>query len=86
MDWTATVLAALQLALRLSAPVLVAALVASLLSSVLQAATQASDSSLHFVPRWLAVALALFLSRDFMAHELMGFSTSMLQAMTQLGQ
>ena len=86
MDWTATLLDALQLMLRLSAPVLIAVLLASLFSSVLQAATQAGDASLSFVPRWLAVALALFLCRDFYAQELVAFTSHMLSAMSQLGR
>ena len=76
---------ALQLVLRLIAPVLVACLAAAVLTSVLQAATQANDASLSFVPRWLAVALALYLSGDFVAHELLGFSTRMFAAMARLG-
>jgi flagellar biosynthetic protein FliQ len=85
MDATAMLIDALQLVLWLAAPALVACVLVSVLMSVLQTATQASDPSLGFVPKWFAVALALFLSRDFFAHEMVGFSSRMLQDMARLG-
>jgi len=78
-------LEALQLVLWLAAPALGACLLVSMLMSALSAATQANDPSLSFVPKWLAVLLALFLSRDFLAHEVLGFSSRMLQDMARLG-
>jgi flagellar biosynthesis protein FliQ len=86
VDWTATLLDALHLVLRVTAPVLLACLVAALLSSLVQAVTQAHDTSVGFVARWFAVGAALFASREFIARELLGFSTRMLHAMSQLGQ
>jgi flagellar biosynthetic protein FliQ len=76
---------ALQLVLWLAAPALGACLLVSLLMSAVSAATQANDPSLGFVPKWLAVLLALFLSRDFLAHQLVGFSSRVLQNMARLG-
>jgi flagellar biosynthetic protein FliQ len=85
MDPTAMLIEALQLVLWLAAPALVACLLVAVLMNVLQTATQASDPSLGFVPKWFAVLLALFLSREFVAHEMLGFSSRMLQSMARLG-
>lgn len=76
---------ALQLVLWLAAPALGACLLVSLLTSALSAATQANDPSLGFVPKLFAVLLALFLSRDFLAQQLVGFSSRVLQDMARLG-
>jgi flagellar biosynthetic protein FliQ len=86
VDFSAIVADALRLSLWLAAPALGACLLAALLTSLLQAATQASDPALGFVPRWLAVLLALFLSRAFLSQELLGFSTRIMGEMARLGR
>ncbi|MBN1774807.1 MAG: type III secretion system export apparatus subunit SctS [Deltaproteobacteria bacterium] len=61
---------ALLLALVLSLPVLAAALLVGLLVSFLQAVTQIQDTALSFVPKLLAVAVALAVSAGWMGGEL----------------
>ncbi|MFI5307845.1 MAG: flagellar biosynthetic protein FliQ [Polyangiales bacterium] len=77
------VLAALQLALWLSVPALVACALAGLVTGTLQAATQVQDPALSFVPRLLAVALALSLSGAWMQRELVGFTNAVLAQLAQ---
>jgi flagellar biosynthetic protein FliQ len=77
------VLSALQLALWLSVPVLVASALAGLVTGTLQAATQVQDPALSFVPRLLAVALALSLSGAWMQRELVGFTNTVLAQLSQ---
>ncbi|MGD8862397.1 MAG: flagellar biosynthetic protein FliQ [Myxococcales bacterium] len=71
---TARLLDALSLTLLLSAPALIAAAALGLLSGVLQGATQVQDASLSFVPRLLAVALALALFGPGLAEQLLAFT------------
>ena len=66
---------ALLLALVLSLPVLAAALLVGLLVSFLQAVTQIQDTALSFVPKLLAVAVALAVSAGWMGGELTRLAT-----------
>jgi flagellar biosynthesis protein FliQ len=68
---------ALQLALWLVLPALCASLLAGLVSAVLQAATQVQDPALSFVPRLLAVALALTASGTLMQSKLVSLTTAL---------
>jgi flagellar biosynthetic protein FliQ len=85
VDFAAIVVDALRLTLVLAAPALGACLLTSLLMSVVQTAGQTNDASLGFVPKLLAVGFALFLSRDFLTHELTGFSARVVSEMARLG-
>lgn len=77
---------AMRVALWVAAPVLAACALVGLVGSLLQATTQASDASLGFVPKWLAVAAALWLSRDFMASRVIELTAHAFQAMSELGR
>ncbi len=66
---------ALLLALVLSLPVLAAALFVGLLVSFLQAVTQIQDTALSFVPKLLAVAVALAVSAGWMGGEVTRLAT-----------
>jgi type III secretion HrpO family protein len=66
---------ALLLALVLSLPVLAAALLVGLLVSFLQAVTQIQDTALSFVPKLLAVAVALAVSAGWIGGELTRLAT-----------
>jgi flagellar biosynthesis protein FliQ len=77
------VVQALQLALWLSLPALGAAVIAGAISGALQAATQVQDAALGFVPRLLAVALALFLSAAFMGERLTAFTSALWRGLPQ---
>lgn len=57
---------ALYLIMYLAAPLLAAALIVGLLISVLQAATQIQEQTLSFIPKLVAMALALMLMGPWM--------------------
>ncbi len=64
---------ALFLALELSAPVLLTALVVGLVISLLQAVTQVNEQAVNFVPKIVAVALALILVGPWALQTLLDF-------------
>lgn len=66
---------AMEVALYLSAPLLLTALVVGLLISILQAATQINESTLSFVPKLVAIFLAIALAGPWM----LGLITSYIQ-------
>jgi len=59
-------------ALLLLSPFLLAAVLTSLAVGVLQASTRINDLTLSFVPRFAAVMLAMYLTRSWVAAELIG--------------
>ena len=63
------------ISLMLTAPILAAVLVASLVSAALQALTRVSEPALTYVPRIIAVGLAVLTAAPWMAHRLAGFAT-----------
>ncbi|NMC69866.1 MAG: type III secretion system export apparatus subunit SctS [Myxococcales bacterium] len=69
---------ALLLALVLSLPVLAAALLVGLVVSFLQAVTQIQDTALSFVPKLLAVAVALAVSAGWIGGELVRLAARVL--------
>ena len=67
-----------------SLPVLGVALVVGLLVSLLQAATQLNEMTLSFVPKILAIGLAVVLAGPWMLHVMMDFTTRLLLSIPQL--
>lgn len=61
---------ALQLAAKLAAPLLVTALVVGFTVSLMQSVTQVQEITLSFVPKAVAVAVALLLAGNWMLTEL----------------
>ncbi|MET0724846.1 MAG: flagellar biosynthesis protein FliQ [Leifsonia sp.] len=77
MDTNAVIdigLAALMLAAKLSAPVLVTALVVGFAVSLVQSITQIQEVTLSFVPKAIAVAIALLISGHWMISETVAFT------------
>ncbi|MCA9581221.1 MAG: flagellar biosynthesis protein FliQ [Myxococcales bacterium] len=68
---------ALYLSLLLSLPVLAVSLAVGLSVSVLQAVTQVQEQTLSFVPKLVAVGLALALFGGFMGRELVRFTAGL---------
>jgi flagellar biosynthesis protein FliQ len=75
---------ALLLAVTISAPVLCAGLVVGMIVSVFQAATQIHEMSLTFIPKMIAVAVALVVFGQWMLTQMMGFTTGLLQSIPSL--
>ncbi len=76
---------ALLLTLKLAGPPLAAGLVVGLLMSLLQAATQINEPTLAFVPKVVAIALALFLTGGFMLQQMLDFTHLLFDRMVAAG-
>ena len=74
IDWMRQ---AMVLTLRLGAPVLLTGLVVALIVAVLQAATQVHELTLSFVPKILAMLLAVLLLGSWMLDVLVEFARGM---------
>ncbi|MGB7979742.1 MAG: flagellar biosynthesis protein FliQ [Candidatus Nanopelagicales bacterium] len=62
------------LAMKLSAPVLLTSLVVGFAVSLFQSMTQIQEFTLSFVPKLLAVGVALLISGNWMLHTLVTFT------------
>jgi flagellar biosynthetic protein FliQ len=67
----------------LCAPVLGVALVVGVAISILQAATQVQEMTLTYVPKMLAVALVLGLLGPWMLHQMVSYSSHLLEMLPQ---
>jgi len=65
----------IQTAMLVSAPVLLLGLIAGVAVSIVQAATQINDSSLAFIPKILAVMLALMFFGPWMISQMANFAS-----------
>ena len=74
---------ALMVAFLISAPVLITGLVVGIIISILQAATQVQEQTLSFVPKILAMTLALFIFMPWMLRTLVAFTKTLILSMPQ---
>lgn len=74
---------ALVLALLLSAPMLIFGLVAGLAISLLQAVTQVQEMTLTFIPKLIAIAIALFIFGQWILISLTAFTTEVFTRLPQ---
>ena len=74
----------LYLVLLVSAPVLAVSLVVGLTVGVLQAVTQVQEQTLSFVPKLVAVAIALVVGGGWMGGELVRYTATLWQAIPHL--
>lgn len=72
------------LAAKLSAPILITALVVGFGISLLQSITQIQEVTLSFVPKAVAVALALLISGHWMIAEAVSFTHAMFEKIPAL--
>ncbi len=75
---------ALVVAAKLGAPMLVTALVVGFAISVFQSITQIQEVTLSFVPKAVAVALALVISGQWMIAEMVTFTQTLFDRIPQL--
>ncbi len=75
---------AMKLAIMLSAPMLLCGLVVGLLINVFQAVTQITENTLQFVPKILAMVIALFLFSPWMLDLIIDFTSSMFESIPLL--
>lgn len=71
---------ALELTLVVAAPLLLAALAAGLIVGIFQAATQINEMTLSFVPKLVAIFLALILAGSWMLGLLTDFTRRLYEA------
>ncbi|HAM26013.1 MAG TPA: flagellar biosynthetic protein FliQ [Microbacteriaceae bacterium] len=71
-------------AAKLAAPILVTALVVGFAISLLQSITQIQEVTLSFVPKAIAVAVALIVSGHWMISELVSFTQAMFDKIPSL--
>ena len=77
-------LRALMLAAELAAPLLITALVVGFAISVFQSITQIQEVTLSFVPKAVAVAIALVVSGQWMIAEIVTFTQTLFERIPQL--
>ncbi len=70
---------AIKLAMVLSAPMLLAGLVIGLLVSIFQSVTSINEMTLTFIPKMLAVAVALIFFFPWMVQQMIDFTQNLFQ-------
>lgn len=68
---------AVWVALEIAAPVLVAALITGVLVSIIQAATQIQEQTLSFVPKILAITVAMIVCGPWILQVMTGFTVDL---------
>jgi flagellar biosynthetic protein FliQ len=71
-------------AFKLSAPILLTSLVVGFAISLFQAMTQIQEFTLAFVPKVIAVGVALIVSGNWMLHTLMDFTVDLFDRIPSL--
>ncbi|GAB2693819.1 flagellar biosynthesis protein FliQ [Thalassiella azotivora] len=77
-------LAALTVAAKLSAPMLLTALVVGFAISLFQSVTQIQEITLSFVPKAVAVGIALLVCGNWMLHEITSFTIALYDRIPDL--
>ncbi|TFV58750.1 UNVERIFIED_ORG: flagellar biosynthesis protein FliQ [Bacillus sp. AZ43] len=71
-------------AAKIAAPVLLTALLVGFLISIFQAATQIQEQTLSFVPKIIAVAIALLVTGNWVLAELVSFTQALFDQLPAL--
>lgn len=75
---------AMWLMLQLSAPLLLTALAVGLLIGMLQAATQINEMTLSFIPKLVAVGVAIVVAGPWMLRTLVQFTRQLIESLPEL--
>jgi flagellar biosynthetic protein FliQ len=75
---------ALEITLLLAAPLLLVALVTGLIVGAFQAATQINEMTLSFIPKLLAMALALVIAGPWMLKVLVSYTRELIESIPGL--
>ena len=75
---------ALEITLLLAAPLLLVALVTGLVVGAFQAATSINEMTLSFIPKLLAMALALVIAGPWMLKVIVGYTRELIQSIPGL--
>jgi flagellar biosynthetic protein FliQ len=71
-------------AAKVAAPILLTALLVGFLISLFQAATQIQEPTLSFVPKMIAVAIALLVTGNWVLAELVSFTQALFDSLPRL--
>ena len=74
----------MMVAAKVAAPILLTALLVGFLISLFQAATQIQEATLSFVPKMIAVAIALLVTGNWALAELVGFTHDLFAMLPHL--
>jgi flagellar biosynthetic protein FliQ len=83
-DVTEIAVQTMLVAAKVAAPVLLTALLVGFLISLFQAATQIQEPTLSFVPKVIAVAIALLVTGNWVLSELVSFTQSLFDSLPRL--
>ncbi|MBN1091600.1 flagellar biosynthesis protein FliQ [Blastococcus sp. TML/M2B] len=83
-DVTEIALETMVLAAKIAAPILLTALAVGFLISLFQAATQIQEATLSFVPKMIAVAIALLLTGNWVLSSLVDFTEHLFDQLPRL--
>jgi flagellar biosynthetic protein FliQ len=83
-DVTEIAVATMLVAAKVAAPVLLTALLVGFLISLFQAATQIQEPTLSFVPKVIAVAIALLVTGNWVLSELVSFTQNLFDSLPRL--
>ncbi|MQA34532.1 flagellar biosynthesis protein FliQ [Modestobacter roseus] len=71
-------------AAKVAAPILLTALLVGFMISLFQAATQIQEPTLSFVPKMIAVAIALLVTGNWVLAELVSFTEHLFESLPRL--
>ena len=69
---------------KVAAPILLTALLVGFMISLFQAATQIQEPTLSFVPKMIAVAIALLVTGNWVLSELVSFTDHLFESLPRL--
>jgi flagellar biosynthesis protein FliQ len=75
---------ALEITLMLAAPMLLVALVTGLIVGAFQAATQINEMTLSFIPKLIAISVALMVAGPWMLKILVGYTRELFESIPSL--
>lgn len=75
---------ALEMTMLLAAPLLLVALTVGLLVGIFQAATQINEMTLSFIPKLIAISVALMVAGPWMLRELIGYTRGLIESIPSL--
>ena len=75
---------ALEMTMMLAAPLLLVALITGLVVSAFQAATQINEMTLSFIPKLIAVSVALMIAGPWMLKVLVGYTRELFESIPAL--
>jgi flagellar biosynthetic protein FliQ len=83
-DVTELAVQTMTMAAKVAAPILLTALLVGFLISLFQAATQIQEQTLSFVPKMIAVAIALLVTGNWVLNEMVSFTQSLFDMLPRL--